>query len=107
MKHRRLALVAVLALAACASAPREAFSVQAFVADAPAYVAARYEARDLPQALIADLEANDFTCRHGANFSECGSSRHAFSTCFDVITVRIETERVQAAQNRRCMGVVQ
>lgn len=103
----RLAFVAILALAACASAAREPFSVTAFVAEAPSYVAARYRASELPQALIADLEANDFTCRHGSNFSECGASRHAFATCFDVITVRIEAERVEAAQNRRCMGVVQ
>lgn len=103
----RAVFFAVLALAACASAPREPFSVEAFLADAQGYVDGRYSADDLPHALIADLEANDFACRHGAGFSECGSSRHAFATCFDVITVRIETARVEAAQNRRCMGVVQ
>ncbi len=103
----RSALVAVLALAACASAPREPFSVEAFVANAQGYVQNRFSADELPHGVIADLEANDFTCRHGANFSECGSSRHAFATCFDVISVRIEAARIDASQDRRCMGVVQ
>ena len=97
-----------LALAACAAAPERApFSVDALVADAPAYVASRYQRRELPAALIADLTAEDFQCQHGATTSECGSSRHAFASCFDIVTVRINAETVAAEKNRRCLGVQQ
>ena len=65
----------VLAVGACASEAREQqarepLSVDALVADAPAYVEARYQAGELPAALIADLTANDFECQHGATMSE-------------------------------------
>ena len=103
----RLFLVAAFALAACASAPREPFSVDALVADAPAYVAARYQSDELPAALIADLEAASFQCQHSATVSECGYSQRAHGSCFNVTTVRIEPARVQASHNVRCMGVGQ
>lgn len=103
----RVALLCV-ALAACASAPERApFSIDALVADAPAYVAGRYERSELPAALIADLTAAEFHCQHSATMSECGSARHAFASCFDVVTVRISAETVTAEQNRRCMGAQQ
>jgi hypothetical protein len=92
------------ALAACASRAREPFSVDALVADAPAYVAARYRPGELPSALIAELTAEEFQCQHSATMSECGRARHAFASCFDVVDVRIAAESVQAEQNRRCMG---
>lgn len=103
----RLFLVAAFALAACASAPREPFSVDALVADAPAYVAARYQSDELPAALIADLEAASFQCQHSATVSECGHTQRAHGSCFNVTTVRIEPARVQASRNVRCMGVGQ
>ena len=55
--------------------------------------------------LIADLEAEEFQCQHSATASECGRSRRAFASCWDVIAVRINAARVSAEQNRRCMGV--
>jgi hypothetical protein len=91
-------------LAACASNAREPFSVDALVADAPAYVAARYEAGELPAALIAELTAEEFQCQHSAAISECGRARHAFASCWDVVDVSISAAGVQASQNRRCMG---
>lgn len=97
----------VLAVAACASQAREPFSVDALVADAPAYVAARYQRSELPAALIADLTAEEFQCQHTAAMSECGRSRHAFASCSDVVSVRISAEAVRADQNRRCMGAQQ
>jgi hypothetical protein len=99
---------AVLALAiACASQASEPFSVDALLADAPAYVAGRYQRSELPAALIADLAAQEFQCQHSATMSECGRSRHAFGSCWDVVAVRISTETVRAEQNRRCMGAQQ
>jgi hypothetical protein len=97
-----------LMLAACAATPERApFSVDALVADAPAYVASRYARSELPAALIADLTALDFRCQHSATMSECGSAQHAVASCFDVVTVRISAETVTAERNRRCMGVQQ
>lgn len=101
------AAVLALAIAACASQARGPFSVDALVADAPAYVAARYQRVELPAALIADLTAEAFQCQHRAMMSECGRSRHAFASCWDVVTVRISAEDVRAEQNRRCMGAQQ
>ncbi len=101
------ALLLSLLVSACAAtpqAPAAPFSVDALVADAPAYVASRYERGALPAVLIADLTASEFQCQHSATMSECGRSRHAFGSCFDVVTVRISAETVSAAQNRRCMG---
>jgi len=103
----RVALVVAFALAACASAPSEPFSVDALVGDAPAYVAARYQSDELPAALIADLEAASFQCQHSATVSECGHSQRAHGSCFNVTTVRIEPARVQASRNVRCMGIGQ
>ena len=93
-----------LALAACASPGRQPFAVDALVADASAYVAARYQPGELPAALIADLRAEEFQCQHAATMSECGRARHAFGSCYDVVDVRISAVRVEAEQNRRCMG---
>jgi hypothetical protein len=108
MPFRSIVVSLILALPACAAAPpREQISIDQLVADAPAYVAARYRANELPAALIADLSAQDFQCQHSATQSECGRSRHAFASCFDVVTVRIGAERVAAEQNRRCMGAQQ
>lgn len=105
MMLRSLVSALILLLPACASAqPREQLAIDQLVADAPAYVAARYRADELPGALIADLTAQDFQCQHGATQSECGRARHAFASCFDVVTVRIGADHVQAEQNRRCMG---
>ena len=99
----RLALS--LALAACAATPeRERFSIDALVADAPGYAASRYHRNELPAALIADLTAEEFQCQHSATMSECGSSRHAFGSCFDVVSVTITAETVTAEKNRRCLG---
>jgi len=100
-------LVALLAACAATPAVREPFALDAFLADANAYVAPRYASSELPAALIADLEAQEFQCQHSATASECGRSRPAFASCFDVITVRITASDVSAAQNRRCMGVRQ
>jgi hypothetical protein len=91
-------------LAACVSNAREPFSVDALAADAPAYVAARYEANELPAALIAELTAEEFQCQHSAAMSQCGRARHAFASCWDVVDVSISLAGVQASQNRRCMG---
>ncbi len=97
--------VLCVALAACAATPeRSPFSIDALVADAPGYVASRYARSELLAALIADLTAQDFQCQHSATMSECGSARHAFASCWDVVTVRISADTVSAAQNRRCMG---
>jgi len=99
---------AVAVVAACASSvAREPFSVDALVADAGGYVASRYERSELPAALIADLTAEEFQCQHSATMSECGSARHAFASCWDVVTVRISADVVTAERNRRCMGAQQ
>src|SRR5262245_29268196 len=103
MTLRSLVPVLIFLLPACAAAqPRDQISVDQLVADAPAYVAARYQSNELPAALIADLTAQDFQCQHSATMSECGRSQHAFGSCFDVVTVRISAEHVDAEQNRRC-----
>jgi hypothetical protein len=100
-----LSLALSLALAACAAAPeRERFSIDALVADAPGYVASRYHRNELPAALLADLTAEEFQCQHSATISECGSSRHAVGSCFDVVSVTITAEAVTAVKNRRCLG---
>jgi len=99
------ASVLALALAACATPPQiEPFSVAALISDAPSYVASRYDRAQLPTALIADLTAEEFHCQHRDAMSECGRSRRAFASCFDVVTVRIRAGAVEAEQNRRCMG---
>ncbi|MEQ1491377.1 MAG: hypothetical protein ABL932_12595 [Terricaulis sp.] len=83
---------------------RAAFSVEALVADAPAYVASRYAQSELPSALVADLTAASFTCQHSASGSECTRSREASPVCFDVVRVDITADAVTADQNRLCMG---
>jgi hypothetical protein len=103
----RSVIIAAFALAACASAPREPFSVDALVADAPAYITARYQGDELPAALIADLEAASFQCQQSETVSECGHSQRAHGSCFHITTVRIEAERARAERNTRCMGVTQ
>jgi len=108
MPFRSIAVSLILLLPACAAAqPREQISIDQLIADAPTYVAARYRSDELPAALIADLTAQDFQCQHSATQSECDRSRHAFASCFDVVTVRIGPGRVDADQNRRCMGAQQ
>lgn len=105
---KRALLMAALALAGCVtSSPQRApLSVDALIANAPAYVAQRYRPSELPSALIADLTAIDFQCQHSATASECGRAQHAFASCWDVVTVRISaTAPVEAGQARRCMGV--
>lgn len=83
---------------------RTAFSIDELVADAPAYVAARYQASELPAALIADLTSAGFTCQHGATGSECTRSVEANGSCFDVTNVSIGAESVLASRNVLCMG---
>jgi len=104
----RNTLIAVTIFAACATLAqaqtRTPFSVESVVPDANGYVAARYQASELPAALIADLEAAEFDCRHSAAGSECTRSRQASEPCFDVVRVDITTESVRADQNRLCMG---
>lgn len=107
----RIAFLA-LALAACATdatpartpTVRAPFAVDALIADAPAYVASRYQREELPAALIADLAAADFQCQHSATMSACGRTQHAFASCFDVVSVRIGADTVTAETNRRCLG---
>lgn len=102
--------VAILALCvfACAGVSaaqtRAAFSVEALVANAPAYVAERYAQSELPSALIADLTAAGFECQHSAAGSECTRSREATPVCFDVARVSIAADAVTADENRLCMG---
>ena len=109
MMLRSLAAALILLLPACATAQeaRAQISIDALVADAPGYVAARYRRDELPAALIADLTAQEFQCQHSATASECGRTQHAFASCFDVVTVRISDNAVEAAQNRRCLGAQQ
>lgn len=98
---------ALVLLGACASAPvRAPLDVNALIADAPAYVTAHYETRDLPAALVSDLTAAGFECVHHATMSECSDTRQAFASCFDISIVRISaTAPVYAERNRRCLGV--
>ena len=102
--------VAILALCvfACAGVSaaqtRAAFSVEALVANAPAYVAERYAQSELPSALIADLTAAGFECQHSAAGSECTRSREATPVCFDVARVSVAADAVSADENRLCMG---
>lgn len=106
----RLGFALAAFLAACAAAPapvREPFALDAFLADADVYVAARYQRNELPAALIVDLEALEFQCQHSSTASECGRARHAFASCWDVINVRITAADLSADQNRRCMGATQ
>lgn len=83
---------------------RAAFSVEALVANAPAYVASRYAESEIPSALIADLSAASFECQHSASGSQCTRSREASPVCFDVVRVDITATAVSADQNRLCMG---
>ena len=98
--------VSLLLLGACAATPvRAPLDVDALIADAPAYVAARYDARALPAALVSDLNAAGFECVHHATMSACTLTQHAFASCFDISVVRISaTQPVHAERNRRCMG---
>jgi len=105
MRNIFIALTILAAGAAPAQAQTRApFSVEAIVADASGYVGARYQASELPSALIADLEAAEFQCQHSAAGSECTRSRQASEPCFDVVRVDISAESVRADQNRLCMG---
>lgn len=95
----------VFVAAACASsAALEPLSVDDLVANAPNYVASRYERGELPAALINDLTAAGFECQHSAAGSACTRARQAFASCFDVITVDIKADTVTAESARRCMG---
>lgn len=96
----------LLVLGACASAPvRAPLDVNALIADAPGYVAARYAQRDLPAALVSDLGAAGFECVHHATMSECSKTQQAFASCLDISIVRISaTQPVYAERNRRCLG---
>ncbi|MDZ4690453.1 hypothetical protein [Terricaulis sp.] len=94
-----------LALPASALAQtREPFSVEALVANATAYVEARYTRSELPSALIADLTAAGFQCQHSGSGNDCTRSREAGGSCFDVTNVSITAEGVAADRNRLCMG---
>lgn len=102
---RTVCLALAFVLSACAATQaREPIFIDALVADAPGYVASRYQRSVLPAALIADLTAQEFQCQHSATMSECGSAQHAFGSCFDIVTVRISAETVTAEKNRRCLG---
>lgn len=94
----------ILGAGASAAQTRAAFSVEALVANAPAYVAGRYAQSELPSALIADLAAAGFECQHSASGSACTRSREASPVCFDVVRVDISADGVSADQNRLCMG---
>lgn len=84
---------------------RPPLDVRALIADAPAYVSAHYQPRELPATLVRDLTAAGFECVHHATMSECTQTQHAFASCFDISIVRISaTEPVYAQRNRRCMG---
>lgn len=83
---------------------RSAFSIEALVADAPGYVAARYAPGDLPAALIGELRAAEFDCRQSAAGFECTRMREAAIPCFDVTRVDISSDGVTADQNRLCTG---
>lgn len=83
---------------------RSAFSVEALVADASRYVAARYAPSELPAALITELTAAGFECRQSAAGGECTRTREAAAPCFDVTRVDISSDGVSADQNRLCMG---
>ncbi|NJM91975.1 MAG: hypothetical protein HC861_04425 [Rhodospirillaceae bacterium] len=100
----RVVWAASIALASCASTPMmEAFSLDALVADAPAYVAYRYASAPMPVSLIDDLTDIDFQCQHSATGSECGRARQEFGNCFDIVTVHIRAdEPVRADSTRRC-----
>ncbi|MFO1017419.1 MAG: hypothetical protein U1E03_07460 [Hyphomonadaceae bacterium] len=102
---KRVLLPLVIVAAACASSTAlEPFSVDELVANAPTYVASRYERGELPAALITDLTAAGFECQHSAAGSACTRARQAFASCFDVITVDITSDAVRAESARRCMG---
>ena len=104
----RTASILALCFFACAGVSlaqtRAVFSVEALVANAPAYVAGRYAQSELPSAFIADLNAVGFECQHSASGSECTRSREASPVCFDVVRVSITASAVSADQNRLCMG---
>jgi hypothetical protein len=101
--------VLLVAIAACTTPtlapPRAAFSFDAMLGNAPAYVAERYESGELPSALIADLTADGFTCENSATMTQCSRTTPASPVCFDVAIVRISNAApVYAEQNRRCLG---
>ncbi len=105
MRNAFLALTCLIVAATPVHAQTRApFSVEAIVADAYGYVAARYPAGELPSALIADLETAGFQCQHSATGSECTRSQQASEPCFDVVRVDISATTVSADQNRLCMG---
>lgn len=100
-----LALAFAPSLAGCAREAREAFSPAGLIADAPAYVAARYGASEPPRELIADLEAAGFSCVRHATASACEQSRPSEGDCADVAVVRIFANApVEASEVRRCDG---
>ncbi len=83
--------------------------LDALVADAPGYVANRYDAADLPDALVRDLAAAGFTCQAGATAAatDCTRAIAAFASCFDIWSVRITADHLAHAEvNRRCMGAM-
>jgi hypothetical protein len=85
---------------------RAPIDLEALVADAPGYVAARYPAGDLPDALARDLAIAGFACETSATATDCSRAELAFASCFDVWSVRIAAGApVHAEVNRRCMGV--
>ena len=106
---RFLAFAAALFAASCttASAEREAFSLDALFADAPAYVSAHYQRSEVPAALIADLTAANFECQNSATASTCSRSRQV-GNCFYFDTVRIFADApVQAERDQpRCLGAL-
>jgi hypothetical protein len=86
---------------------RAPLDLEALVADAPGYVAARYPAVDLPDALARDLAIAGFTCQTSAAATDCSRAELAFASCFDVWSVRIAAGApVHAEVNRRCMGAM-
>lgn len=94
---------AALALTACETMRMEPFSLDALIADPPAYVAYRYANAPMPAALIDDLTDIDFQCQHSATGSECGRARQGFGRCFNIVTVHIRAdEPVRVDSDRRC-----
>lgn len=105
MKVAPLGTMVLLLLVACASPAPPLFALDALLADPPAYAAQHYAEREMTAALIADLTAAGFTCRHSATASMCERSQHAFASCWDVSVVHIAPGGpIEAEQNRRCMG---
>ena len=110
----RFALLGLALLGACASveAPsrREAFSVEALFADAPAYIASRYAHSELPAALVADMTASGFTCSSAPDVTACGRTHEHTGPsppCFysDVIYYYPNGHITAQWDAPRCMGV--